>query len=137
MNIFPTDEERGNPEIKNLFLGKKSSVDGVGTSIPIVDGPADDDFVEPPPQSVASGSLPRLPRDPKSSVSLISTRMKALESRQKKLEEGNKIIIKDLSSLKTFVEESFSKFQDLLISHMHMARKEVCSFFFCNYVNFV
>ena len=55
MNIFPTDEERENPEIKNLFLGKKPSVDGVGTSIPIVDGLADDDFVEPPPQSVVSG----------------------------------------------------------------------------------
>ena len=69
MNIFPTDEERGNPEIKNLFLGKKSSVDGVGTSIPIVDGPADDDFVEPPPESVASGSSPQLPRNPQSSLS--------------------------------------------------------------------
>ena len=92
MNIFPTDEERENPEIKNLFLGKKPSVDGVGTSIPIVDGLADDDFVEPPPQLVASGSSPQSPHNPKSSLSFISMRMSTLESRQKKLEERTRLL---------------------------------------------
>ncbi|XP_062089013.1 uncharacterized protein LOC133795576 [Humulus lupulus] len=159
-NIYPTSKERKNSEIKSLFLKEKEAIEdeiGVPDNVRVAQGHratnsrvtalGDDDFVETPPRSVASGSSPSLPaihphsdvggyssptpEMPHVSLSSMHAHLRALEACNKRLEESNtrleasnkkleeshKIVINELSSLKSHVHEAFLNLQKLFSSH--------------------
>ncbi|XP_062103528.1 uncharacterized protein LOC133814605 [Humulus lupulus] len=159
-NIYPTSKERENSEIKSLFPKEKEDIEvdiGVPDNVRVaqglratnsrVDALGDDDFVETPPRSVASGSSPSLPtihphsdvggcssltsEMPHVSLSSMHAQLRALEACNKRLEESNtrleasnkkleeshKIVINELSSLKSHVHEGFLNLHNLFSSH--------------------